>query len=310
MSYCTIEEAWGSNFNERKSKKSSNRKDKLNVNNDIHNFPVFTQKIFSENSEANNQYGCSTNSNRNRNRNRKMIPQQQETPMQQYQIPISQHHMPTMPPNMQMPHHHQMQVPMPTMPPMQKQMQMPAMQQQNSQMQEMQEMQRQQMELPVQIEMHNNETSDNEDEYTEEEFNYLKSPIMNNEYTSSEDLDFNYLNTTPQQVMPMMPPPPPQPMMQQPMMQQPMMQQPMMQQPMMQQPMMQQQAYQMPKEEEFKTSMDEYNYKLDLFLYIFSGIILIFIMDTFVRIGMTINAKKMSHPDYILTNIKPNLKNK
>ena len=46
MSYCTIEEAWGSNFNERKSKKSSNRKDKLNVNNDIHNFPVFTQKIF------------------------------------------------------------------------------------------------------------------------------------------------------------------------------------------------------------------------------------------------------------------------
>jgi hypothetical protein len=33
-------------------------------------------------------------------------------------------------------------------------------------------------------------------------------------------------------------------------------------------------------------------------------------MDTFVRIGMTINAKKMSHPDYILTNIKSNLKNK
>ena len=56
--------------------------------------------------------------------------------------------------------------------------------------------------------------------------------------------------------------------------------------------------------EEENTSMDDYTYKLDIFLYIFSGIILIFIMDTFVRIGMSINMKRLrsAPPDYILTN--------
>ena len=58
--------------------------------------------------------------------------------------------------------------------------------------------------------------------------------------------------------------------------------------------------------------MDDYNYKLDIFLYIFSGIILIFIMDTFVRIGMTINSRRALRPpapEYILTNVNTNPNN-
>jgi len=57
----------------------------------------------------------------------------------------------------------------------------------------------------------------------------------------------------------------------------------------------QEQEYkQIRQEQSIKTSMDDYNYKLDIFLYIFSGITLIFIMDTFVKMGMAINMKKLT----------------
>ena len=255
MSYCTIEEAWGSNFGERTKRQTSGRKDKkLQSSNKyrsikhLDNFPIFTQNVFSETNDAkmgNNSY--------NRN-SRKMKPKNCVVNREQYD-------------NMD-----------------------------------------EEIEPPVQTEMQNNYNYDSEadEEYSAEEFNYLKTPIMNqesemkynklneevNNKLGEEEYEYEYeyeeelkpinkvknteevRNKIKERNEP--------------------------------------NRYHNNSEEEYRTSMDDYNYKLDIFLYIFSGIILIFIMDTFVRIGMTINSRRTLRPpapEYILTNVNTNSSN-
>ena len=250
MSYCTIEEAWGSNFgndvNTRRSNRSSKNKKcndnstkNRNIKQELDNFPIFTQKVFSETRDPN-----SLNSNAFNKNGKKYV----KRPITRQEDIVQT------------------------------------------------EMQRPESEVVYNYE------SESDGEYNEEEFNYLKTPIM------SEKTPYNTLgeevNRRPtyavmneeEQYKPRIKTQEEYTRKQYPVYKN---------MSELEEDEIMQEGYDRRRRmnEEENTSMDDYNYKLDIFLYIFSGIILIFIMDTFVRIGMSINMKRLrSAPDYILTN--------